>query len=360
MKTNFQKGYVVPLVIAIVVLAIAGGVYYISTKSSVSSVGSVEDLSSVQEASSTQIIGGDRDAHGCLGPAGYLWSEQKQQCVRPWEENASSTSNDPAEPQPVITSISPSSGPIGTTIELKGNNLAGFEGDLNAWIENSNGEKAFLMGIGSVPRADATIRVKIEGQLCKEDLSYKGGTCTSFMKITPGTYSIYTIPWSKISNKVKFTVTALNSQVSLIKKIFSGFSVRYPNNWTILSQDQYPNFSVVAFTTDKNGRASVTFTGDQTQIGAILKTGPVAGGVDDSKTKRTEFNERGLRVIKWDYVFVGDAGSGVKDRSVWVVLRSCNIDTVFLIDDVTLFSNFALIDANGNESGSSKFSLCSI
>lgn len=33
-----------------------------------------------------QIIGGDRDSHGCLGPAGYSWSEDEQECVRSWEE----------------------------------------------------------------------------------------------------------------------------------------------------------------------------------------------------------------------------------------------------------------------------------
>ena len=30
-------------------------------------------------------IGGDRDAHGCLAPAGYRWCERERACVRPWE-----------------------------------------------------------------------------------------------------------------------------------------------------------------------------------------------------------------------------------------------------------------------------------
>ena len=30
-------------------------------------------------------IGGDRDAHGCLPAAGYVWCARVQQCVRPWE-----------------------------------------------------------------------------------------------------------------------------------------------------------------------------------------------------------------------------------------------------------------------------------
>ncbi len=33
-----------------------------------------------------QIIGGQKDAHGCLPAAGYSWCGAKQACVRPWEE----------------------------------------------------------------------------------------------------------------------------------------------------------------------------------------------------------------------------------------------------------------------------------
>jgi hypothetical protein len=32
-----------------------------------------------------QVIGGDRDEHGCLGPAGYSWNDEVSACVREWE-----------------------------------------------------------------------------------------------------------------------------------------------------------------------------------------------------------------------------------------------------------------------------------
>ncbi len=35
------------------------------------------------------IVWGDKDEHGCIGSAGYVWSEDAQQCVRPWEEEQS-------------------------------------------------------------------------------------------------------------------------------------------------------------------------------------------------------------------------------------------------------------------------------
>lgn len=32
-----------------------------------------------------QLVGADKDEHGCIGSAGYVWSEVLQKCVRPWE-----------------------------------------------------------------------------------------------------------------------------------------------------------------------------------------------------------------------------------------------------------------------------------
>lgn len=32
------------------------------------------------------IVGGDRDAHGCIGSAGYTWCAAKEKCLRSWEE----------------------------------------------------------------------------------------------------------------------------------------------------------------------------------------------------------------------------------------------------------------------------------
>ncbi len=33
-----------------------------------------------------QLVGDDRDEHGCIGSAGYSWCELRQKCIRPWEE----------------------------------------------------------------------------------------------------------------------------------------------------------------------------------------------------------------------------------------------------------------------------------
>lgn len=43
-------------------------------------------LSACTAASGTApLLGADRDAHGCIGSAGYVWSPLLQTCVQPWE-----------------------------------------------------------------------------------------------------------------------------------------------------------------------------------------------------------------------------------------------------------------------------------
>lgn len=41
--------------------------------------------------SNQQSVGSDRDEHGCIGSAGYLWCEAKQKCLREWEESCEKT-----------------------------------------------------------------------------------------------------------------------------------------------------------------------------------------------------------------------------------------------------------------------------
>ena len=38
-----------------------------------------------QDSLAAQIVGADKDAHGCIGSAGYTWSVVKGSCIRPFE-----------------------------------------------------------------------------------------------------------------------------------------------------------------------------------------------------------------------------------------------------------------------------------
>lgn len=46
-----------------------------------------DDSNSDQSGSDSNfIVGNDRDEHGCIGSAGYSWCEEKEKCLRVWEE----------------------------------------------------------------------------------------------------------------------------------------------------------------------------------------------------------------------------------------------------------------------------------
>ncbi|WP_394836437.1 hypothetical protein LVJ94_05970 [Pendulispora rubella] len=38
-----------------------------------------------ESESARPMPGSDRDAHGCIGSAGYRWCAKENKCVRPWE-----------------------------------------------------------------------------------------------------------------------------------------------------------------------------------------------------------------------------------------------------------------------------------
>ncbi|MGI5841070.1 MAG: hypothetical protein ACOX6N_02575 [Patescibacteria group bacterium] len=44
-----------------------------------------------------ELVGADRDEHGCIGSAGYTWCEAKQKCLRIWEEECGDSEEDKAQ-----------------------------------------------------------------------------------------------------------------------------------------------------------------------------------------------------------------------------------------------------------------------
>ena len=86
MKNN-QKGFVIPIIIAVVALFAVGGGAYIYTNNKVEAPVNILDITSnVPTTTSRNIVGGDKDAHGCIASAGYTWCVVKNKCLRTWEE----------------------------------------------------------------------------------------------------------------------------------------------------------------------------------------------------------------------------------------------------------------------------------
>jgi len=67
------------LLIVIILILVAGGIYYFATKNNCNEL----------KYDKKELIGKDKDDHGCMLMAGYSWCEAEQKCLRPWEESCS-------------------------------------------------------------------------------------------------------------------------------------------------------------------------------------------------------------------------------------------------------------------------------
>lgn len=114
--------------------------------------------------------------------------------------------------KPILTSISPTQGPHGTIITLTGSNLAGFEGDLDAWIKDERGTTAHLPQFFGQPAPDTdagidTILVKLPERACTTNNTYSGNACEKHLELIPGEYRLYAWPFGEPSNELAFTIT---------------------------------------------------------------------------------------------------------------------------------------------------------
>lgn len=82
---NKQKGFITPMIIVIVILLLIGsGIYLYKTNKQKTIINNVA-------STTNNIVGNDKDIHGCIGSAGYSWCEIKSKCLRPWEEKCEIT-----------------------------------------------------------------------------------------------------------------------------------------------------------------------------------------------------------------------------------------------------------------------------
>ena len=116
-------------------------------------------------------------------------------------------------PIPNIISISPSSGPVGTVVEIDGVNLSGLEGDLMVTFERMDGKKITLTDtFGDYAKTgDKQIKVTVKEPCQKGETvygSYSGipAKC-DYVQLAPGIYRVYATPWGKSSNVMNFTIT---------------------------------------------------------------------------------------------------------------------------------------------------------
>jgi membrane-bound inhibitor of C-type lysozyme len=84
-----MKDKILNAILAIIILVIVvGGFFYFNNQKNSSS-----ETSNNNQATTGKMVGSDRDAHGCIGSAGYSWCEVKQKCLRPWEEDCAAATS---------------------------------------------------------------------------------------------------------------------------------------------------------------------------------------------------------------------------------------------------------------------------
>ena len=130
-------------------------------------------------------------------------------------QNQPTTCIDQQEATPVVTSISPTFGAIGTKVEIRGCNFTSFEGDLDSIFVRSDGKEIPVSGGNWYPgygggAGRGKIMIITVQSYCESGSitgSYSGITspCQT-IRATPGTYKIYVTAWGKKSNLATFTV----------------------------------------------------------------------------------------------------------------------------------------------------------
>ena len=143
------------------------------------------------------------------GTLGYVTLAKKPASVTPSQSLPTTCVDETVEDlPPIITSIYPASGPVGTKVEIRGCNLAGYEGDQIAIFERSDGKELTFYGSGYSEKM-ITVTVETNCPSGYEMGRYSGITSScETIQALPGIYKVYVITWGDDfkSNSATFTV----------------------------------------------------------------------------------------------------------------------------------------------------------
>ena len=78
---------VVLSVVVVILLALVGLLWFERSNQSTNIIQPKKVLDNTNVNENPQLIGGQKDEHGCLIGAGYSWCETKKKCLRIWEED---------------------------------------------------------------------------------------------------------------------------------------------------------------------------------------------------------------------------------------------------------------------------------
>lgn len=218
MKNNFQKGSVAPLVILIVVILIAGGLYlWMKGRTDIGSANINKTLLPSQSTSSSTTT----NSTASTSPANDI-SQYKG--------------------KPYILYMSALEGSVGTTVELRGVNLIDYQNDQYLMIENAKGQTASLghgnpEGIADT-RGWTIMKFTIPDKACMKIVDKNGKCNAGWLQITPGEYVLYVTDVRgsasdkvQASNKVKFTVIPNNPPQPLVSILLPNRGETFSDNF---------------------------------------------------------------------------------------------------------------------------------
>lgn len=79
----------IKIVVVLVLFSILGYMIHNFIKKSIAATAGTDHAIFRTSSPVQRIVGGDKDEHGCLGSAGYTWCEEKEKCIRLFEESCS-------------------------------------------------------------------------------------------------------------------------------------------------------------------------------------------------------------------------------------------------------------------------------
>ncbi len=149
-----------------------------------------------------QVVGGDRDAHGCIPSAGYAWCASLNQCIRPWETQCST-------PAPVsVFDATPTNGsaPLAVTFTA--------QGYANSWYENGQMVAIADRGDRYIDFGDGSAALHI---VCTNPTASTCTYTTTHTYTANGTYtaSLFTAGYYGIQNDPTYGTKSTDAQQTI-------------------------------------------------------------------------------------------------------------------------------------------------
>lgn len=206
--------------------------------------------------------GSDRDSHGCIGSAGYTWSESQKQCVRPWEDRI------------VVEMDRPSTGnaKLDLILQNKANRIEKlFRKEAGQFMTTDSLQNAELNIVYDVTQTGTVIAVRMDvytflGGAHGIEVSYTWNYDTKTGK---------NLSLLQTLSRAKLMTVAKNIEKKLLQKRPQDFT---DASWlqTGLSPKRLANYGTFTVGTDASGKVkTVTFYFDDYQVGPHVIGRPV-------------------------------------------------------------------------------------